>query len=170
MRLLSAMNAWKAGREMFDCKKFHDRCKASCCYNVPIPKKIWDRNLEKIVTQPIRVIPQGYDLDPADRTKKDFLLPETADGRCPFLREDYLCNIHEDRPPVCRKYGDESHVCMKCPMQDKDGNARSRQGMRQLGREQQKWAMTTLKRISPENKSKAFLEVAQDAGLLPAPP
>ena len=26
-------------------------------------------------------------------------------NKCPFLRADYRCNIYENRPDVCRKFG-----------------------------------------------------------------
>lgn len=52
------------------------------------------------------------------------IIPITSDLLCPFLKKDLGCAIYEDRPEVCRKYGDETHPMLCCPMQDKDGNAR----------------------------------------------
>lgn len=54
----------------------------------------------------------------------DVLIPITEDLFCPFLKKDLSCAIYEDRPDVCRKFGDESHELLCCPVQDKDGNAR----------------------------------------------
>jgi hypothetical protein len=48
--------------------------------------------------------------------------------------DDYQCNIYEDRPNVCREYGNESSIDMSCPYLKKDGTSRSRQERRSIQR------------------------------------
>lgn len=36
------------------------------------------------------------------------------DNKCPFLRDDYKCNIYDRRPEICRKFGDGSHPLLTC--------------------------------------------------------
>lgn len=141
----------------FDCHKLHHRCKAECCSVCPIPKDIWDRNVSKIVREPEKVLDLGMmpdpheckklehlDMDqfkekvkhfsPDDFVNKHFIQPITKDMMCPFLNKDYTCNIYEDRPGVCRDFGNETHRDLTCSYQDKEGNERSRQESRKLKR------------------------------------
>lgn len=111
----------------FDCKKMHPKCKAGCCGIVPIPKEIYDRNKDKINRVPANVIDMQTDY-----------LPLTLDAYCPFLSDDLQCNIYDDRPPLCRKFGDESHPMLFCPYLDKEGKERSRQQRRQIERNSEK--------------------------------
>ena len=146
---------------MFDCKKMHSRCKAECCSICPIPKDIWDRNSQKVVTTCEEVIDLGVRPDPHQCKKLEllpnennihefkaqaknfteydfvnvhFVLPVTKSGMCPFLNEDYTCNIYDDRPGVCRDFGNESHPDLACSYQTKHGTERSRQECRKLKR------------------------------------
>lgn len=108
----------------FDCKKMHPKCKAQCCGVVPIPKETYANNQHKIVRQPHDLVDAGTDV-----------IPLTADAYCPFLTEGLDCNIYDDRPDVCRKFGDESHPMLFCPHLDKTGKQRSRQNRRQIERQ-----------------------------------
>lgn len=119
----------------FDCKKMHSKCGAQCCGIVPIPKETYNNNLDKISRQPHEVLDH-----------EDHVIPLTKDGHCPFLSEDLTCNIYEDRPSVCRKFGDESHPMLFCPYLDKNGKERSRQARRKLEKETSKY-MSKLKII-----------------------
>lgn len=112
----------------FDCKKMHHKCKAKCCGVVPIPKEIYEINKEKIVRKASELI----DAD-------DCVIPITSDFYCVFLNEDLSCNIYEQRPDVCRKFGDESHPMLFCPVLDKSGNERCRQSRRRIERETNKY-------------------------------
>jgi len=103
----------------FDCKKMHPKCQAMCCGIVPIPKEIWERNQDKLVRECTNVI---------DATIA--MIPVTESHYCPFLNEDLSCNIYEDRPEVCKKFGDESHPMLRCAFLDKNGKERSRQAQR----------------------------------------
>lgn len=103
----------------FECKKYHCQCEAKCCSYVPIPQKIWQRNqhnIQREVIEKTKVIR-------ADGNETA-ILPITESGYCPFLKEDLSCAIYQDRPEICKKFGDESHPLMCCPMQDKNGKHR----------------------------------------------
>lgn len=54
-----------------------------------------------------------------------FLLTEiTKDGYCVFLTEDKLCAIYEDRPEICRKFGQAPGV-LECHRVTRSGRVRS---------------------------------------------
>jgi len=108
-----------------DCSKCLHQCKAMCCGVVPISKDIFAKNKDKLNKN--RPIIEEIDLG-------DSLIPLTKTGTCPFLTDDYKCGIYNDRPEVCRKFGDETHPMLICPYQSKDGRVRSRQERRQLER------------------------------------
>jgi len=104
---------------MLNCQKFLSKCKACCCGPVPFPK--------------------GTDLSKAVRPIKEQI--EMADGMmifitdnlyCPFLSETLECVIYDSRPEVCRLYGNETHPCLVCVYQNKDGNKRSRPETREI--------------------------------------
>ncbi len=107
-----------------DCIKMHPKCNASCCGIVPLPKDLWERNKHLAVNPHDKIIEE-----------EGVVIPVTSKGNCVFLCDDYKCNIYEDRPEICRKYGDESHICMSCPYLHKDGKERSRQSQRKIQRE-----------------------------------
>jgi RNA ligase (TIGR02306 family) len=57
-------------------------------------------------------------------------LLETEGNSCPYLGLDFKCSIYEDRPEVCRLYGNEQDINLTCQYQDKNGRMRSRQEKR----------------------------------------
>lgn len=75
------------------------KCDAYCCYNIAFEHGELERFSSMIVNPVITFIPFGCiriamtDMDP-DKNK------------CPFLRADRRCNIYENRPDVCRKFGE----------------------------------------------------------------
>lgn len=107
----------------FECKKYHGECKAKCCGIVPIPMSVWQRNqhnIQREVKEKHKVM-AGQNGEVAKRS----ILPVTEDYYCPFLKKDLSCGIYNDRPDICKKFGDESHLLLKCPMQKADGTART---------------------------------------------
>lgn len=111
----------------FDCKSMHHKCKAECCRGaIDFSKEFWERNQHKVITKPIDILefPNGQ-----------YIIPKTESGYCSFLREDYQCNIYEERPDMCKNYGDESVLNMSCPYIKKNGEERSRQHRRAIQRE-----------------------------------
>lgn len=128
----------------FDCDKIKHKCKAECCGPTPIPKDIFERNRHKLI-RPIeqelnvtgmKIGPNGP-FDPFE--EEELVVPiaktDSADfTRCAFLTYDLKCNIYEDRPWICRNFGNESHPLMKCSFQAKDGRIRCRQEKRAIER------------------------------------
>lgn len=128
----------------FQCSKFHEKCKAFCCKNAPIEKEIYERNQHKSVRQ-VKKILEFIGIDRESNEKQTLVLPYTTDSYCTFLNEDLSCNIYDDRPHVCKKYGTESSKCLRCPYQDKDGRTRSRQERRKILRDAFKEAQSLIK-------------------------
>lgn len=109
----------------FECKKYHCQCEAKCCGIVPLPQKVWSDNQAKIQRE-VKECHKANAIDPDDGKRKNFFLPITEDGYCPFLTKDFDCAIYEQRPKVCKKFGDETHWALRCPMQHADGSPRTR--------------------------------------------
>ncbi|KKM85292.1 hypothetical protein LCGC14_1290630 [marine sediment metagenome] len=103
----------------FECKKYHGTCKGMCCGVVPLPRILW-QNKQHAIQRPVKSLIKGT----AGHGPRNIVIPITEDHYCPFLKKDLSCAIYEDRPEICRKYGDESHELMCCPMQHKDGTPR----------------------------------------------
>lgn len=104
----------------FQCKKYHGKCKAMCCGIVPLPVILWQKNQHKIQRDVKKTIRGTAEKGGA----RNIIIPITEDHYCPFLKKDLSCAVYEDRPEICRKFGDESHHLMCCPVQDKEGNPR----------------------------------------------
>lgn len=83
-------------------------CKGSCCYNVPIDKSYLSAYRKKIVTPVIRKMDAGGNM----------IVPITSEdldnNKCPFLTDNYKCNIYESRPDICRKFGTGKHELLSC--------------------------------------------------------
>ena len=110
----------------FECKKYHNVCKAKCCGVVPIPRVLWQKKQHAIQRQPKEII-KGIATNKEDPSiTESIIIPITEDYYCSFLKKDLSCAIYEDRPEVCRKYGDETHPMLCCPMQHKDGEKRKK--------------------------------------------
>lgn len=130
----------------FDCDQCRDRCKADCCRGpIPMPRALLEKRT------PVRRIIDMRDLGDgmvlvmaADETKSTVgggvpspMYVERPGapklfGCCPFLGLDNRCTVYEDRPPVCREFGTESHLYMTCSYQASDGRVRSRQERRRV--------------------------------------
>lgn len=128
---------------MMDCKTSHGKCGACCCSMFPIEKDLFETNKEKIVNSPIAIqsynspqINSDWGENPYENIgpEMEHVLPITKNGKCCFLNKDLSCNIYENRPPVCRKFGDETCGYMTCCFQSKDGRIRSRQESRSISR------------------------------------
>ena len=107
----------------FECKKYHGECGARCCGIVPIPLSTWQKNqhnIQRTVKEKHKVL-----AGPRDGDQRKCILPITEDYLCPFLKKDLSCAIYHDRPEICRKFGDESHLMLCCPIQKSDGTPRT---------------------------------------------
>lgn len=90
----------------------------------PMERVIFNRNFDKI----LRPIVKLMDLTP------DMVLPITEGGKCAFLQEDLGCAIYHDKPSICEKFGDETHIQMTCAYQTKDGEARTKKETQKINR------------------------------------
>lgn len=82
------------------------KCKAICCYNIPFDKGELERFKDKIVNPVIGVVPMhGANIA--------FTAEKIEDNKCPFLRNDFKCNIYNNRPDVCRKFGEINELPCK---------------------------------------------------------
>lgn len=81
------------------------KCHASCCYNVPHTKYTLFTNKKRIVTPYKRLKEHGCN----DEGRMMYVPVTDEDfqkNKCPFLREDYRCNIYDKRPYICRVWGE----------------------------------------------------------------
>ena len=81
--------------------KIH-RCESRCCYNIPFENNELERFKDKIVNEVKFTEPFGPAV--VAFTVDDFF--DMEHNKCPFLRHDCKCNIYDDRPEVCRLYGE----------------------------------------------------------------
>lgn len=81
------------------------RCKACCCYTVPLPQKTIEEHKSKIVNPIISIEPIGESEEYDGFNVLAMTDKSPAKSKCPFLRKDYLCNIYENRPNLCRLFG-----------------------------------------------------------------
>lgn len=117
-----------------DCSQCLLKCKAQCCGPVPIPKKVY-------YAMPKARVPVS------EQEFYDFVIGTDKDNYCVFLSEDYRCTIYNQRPEVCKKFGDESQIEMTCRFQAKDGRIRARGELREIGRQQDKHVTKLLTRL-----------------------
>src|ERR1700761_4646488 len=107
-----------------NCPAFHSVCKSSCCGPVPIPTSTYLKNKHLIQKTVVEVQDLG-----------DHTLPITDTLSCCFLTGDLSCMIYNDRPDVCKKFGDETDLLMTCVYQTKDGNERNSMHKKRLLKE-----------------------------------
>lgn len=90
------------------------KCKAACCYNLALPVGFIDRFADKIVWPVIRreILPISDSVP--ERSELVYTSFAYDDNKCPFLRADYKCNVYENRPTICRLFGEKDHPLLKC--------------------------------------------------------
>ena len=98
-----------------NCKSFQHLCKSECCSLVPIDKALWEKNQDKVQQKPSEILEMGHNV----------IVPITPNMKCPFLSPDLSCAIYDDRPEVCKLFGNESHINLTCAYQRANGDARS---------------------------------------------
>ena len=97
--------------EEFDCTQ----CGA-CCRSFPIFASEADAERAPKIYGHARKLAEH--LQTQDKVYQLYPIPFLA--QCPFLKDDQLCKIYEDRPSVCRKFEPGSAQCIE---------ARRRQGI-----------------------------------------
>jgi len=90
------------------------KCRSDCCGIIPIQKELVNRFRERL-SDVNEEVEAGEEL---------FLM--TDDFMCAFLdRESRRCRIYDDRPEVCRTYGETKDPRLQCPRLKPNGNPRS---------------------------------------------
>lgn len=89
------------------------KCHAACCYNIVLPVGMLEQFADKIVNKVISTGPMPFNPEfPLS------VMVETSnsvrENKCPFLRQDYKCNIYAHRPLICRKFGTGGHPMLTC--------------------------------------------------------
>jgi len=113
----------------FECKKHHAESKARCCGIVPFKVRLWKAK-QHLLQRNVKNVIEG------SSNEGKVIIPITEDHSCPFLKKDLACAIYEDRPKLCKKYGDDSHILMSCPMQKADSTPRTTKEKKDLQRDQ----------------------------------
>lgn len=111
----------------FDCKKMVNKCEALCCHNVPMELDRFERNKHRLINKEVKILKLGVKTD-ENLQEKEFILPLTENLRCPFNDEKngYRCNIYDDRPHVCKVYGNGKSSCTTCPFYKANGGKRGK--------------------------------------------
>jgi Fe-S-cluster containining protein len=100
------------------------RCAGECCGCIPIDRDVVDANRFEMQVGYTEMIPAG-----------ELSYPMTDDMACVFLhRMEIRCMIYDQRPDVCRRFGDESHSALFCPYLHADGTERTRSERREVRR------------------------------------
>ncbi|MFW9872294.1 MAG: YkgJ family cysteine cluster protein [Candidatus Thorarchaeota archaeon] len=104
---------------MFNCEPYLEICGAKCCACFPMPLGTYQRNTHKICREVAEI--QKVEVHGSEKV---ILL--TCSMLCAFLDKNYKCNIYEDRPEICRNFGNEKYPFMHCPFQHTDGTKRKK--------------------------------------------
>ena len=75
------------------------KCDARCCYNIAFTHGEIERFADKIVNPVIDYYPFGC-------VQISMTNLDLEKNKCPFLRPDRKCNIYDNRPDICRKFGE----------------------------------------------------------------
>ena len=112
-----------------------------CCSFVFILKETYEKHKDKF-QKPVKVVYQvGNEVGII-----------TFDRACAFLTDDKRCAIYEDRPEVCKQFGETKQI--PCPYLKPNGNPRSQADKKKILRAMKKQTKDflrnkTLRRISP---------------------
>lgn len=93
-------------------------CQADCCGMVPFYKDFVMRHKQDAKREVVKII----EIDVMT------VILETKDLVCTFLDENYKCSVYDERPEICKKFGDGSHPALTCPYIKPNGKLRSKKG------------------------------------------
>lgn len=105
--------------------QFREQCArrkcGECCGIIRLPETLVTRHRE------------AYQQEPEKEIRRDGkIIVVTRDLRCVFLTGNGECAVYEDRPGVCRMYGET--LQQPCPYLTKDGKHRHREDTRRIKR------------------------------------
>ncbi len=95
-----------------------EKCKANCCYHVPIPRDILRKFADKVVNPIIATKPMGFNKKFGGRNVLPFTDLNPYKNKCPFLTLTNRCNIYEDRPALCKLFGSSKRADLTCRHQE----------------------------------------------------
>lgn len=90
------------------------KCHAACCYNSCLPVGLVDRFADKIVNPVISREKLPISANVPERSEYINTWDDLSNNKCPFLRKDYKCNIYDNRPTICRLFGEKNHPLLRC--------------------------------------------------------
>ncbi|HNX02170.1 MAG TPA: YkgJ family cysteine cluster protein [Candidatus Cloacimonas sp.] len=106
----------------FNCKKL--KC-ADCCGPIPF-EKVFYQSVLKFKQRPI------VSEREVSSFGEDFIIPVTEDISCCFLTLENSCAIYEQRPQICRDFGNGTHEHLTCPKIEPNGKIRSKKNRKLL--------------------------------------
>lgn len=111
-----------------DCGRMTAKCKALCCHVVPMERDRFERNKHRLVNKNYVDVDMGKKVVETGE-EKEIMLPLTEDLRCPFndTENGYRCNIYDDRPHICKIYGNGVASCTSCPFFKANGAKRGKE-------------------------------------------
>lgn len=118
-----------------NCESMVKKCEALCCHVVPMEKDRFERNRHRLINKDFMLASLGKKHN-HEGELVDHVLPLTESMRCPFndTENGYRCNIYDDRPQVCKVYGNGLARCTSCPFFKGNGKKRSKKERKELER------------------------------------
>lgn len=111
------------------CKKLCDSgvCKSICCGVVPFEVELFNKYAYRSSNHKWTELKLAE-----DKKGTKFVIAPTKDLSCIFKNDQGGCDIYDERPEVCRKFGGESHPLLRCPYIDKNGKLRSKKETKKI--------------------------------------
>lgn len=81
-------------------------CRAECCGIVPIPRQVYEQNKHLIEH------PEEIELLEFDKHKISIIVVRGV--QCGFLGSDFKCRIYNQRPSICKQFGEGGHPLLEC--------------------------------------------------------
>jgi Fe-S-cluster containining protein len=125
-----------------DCSKCKDR--GCCCGIMIFTKDFIDKHKDKIQVKDFKEIAEG-----------ELIHLFIDDGGCPFLnRATKVCEIYEDRPEICRRYGIDlsDNFKIACPYFKPNGNEWSEAMKKRIERHREHFINKVFKSVEHQNE------------------
>lgn len=90
------------------------KCHAACCFNPPLPIGLVDRFADKVVNRVLYRDVMSISDNVPEPSEIVYTADNYNDNKCPFLRDDYKCNVYDNRPTICRLFGEKNHPLLRC--------------------------------------------------------
>ena len=87
------------------CKCDVSKCKAACCYNVPMPPYMFRIYKAHIQREIKRFEPMDAQNEKGEMMVVPIVDEDFHKNVCPFLKTNCKCAIYDKRPNICRMFG-----------------------------------------------------------------